>query len=159
MTADNVTTAALVLLGTVTGALAGLGPALFLAEKAERRERGRELWRRDADLCGQLEQLAGEITERLSAWGVRPDEYDAIAQKTAEMGFLSGKFPRYPAIQRSIRDLHNTASRMWAARNHYDTQEERMAITAELQQRQAALLAACGHALGREAPMNRRSDK
>jgi hypothetical protein len=108
MTADNVTTAALVLLGTVTGALAGLGPALFLAEKAERRERGRELWRRDADLCGQLEQLAGEVTDRLRSWGIRPEEYDAIGGKIAEMALLSGRFPRYPGIQQTIRDHHNT---------------------------------------------------
>jgi hypothetical protein len=150
MTADNVTTAALVLLGTVTGALAGLGPALFLAEKAERRERGRELWRRDADLCAQLELLAGQITDRLSAWGVRPEEYDAIGGKIAEVAFLSGSFPRYPHIQRAIHDLHNTAGRMWADRNRYDSNEERKAITAELRERQSALLAACDQALGRK---------
>jgi hypothetical protein len=67
------------------------------------------------------------------------------------MARLAGKFPRYPGIQKAIRDLHNRASRMWANRNHYDSNEERTAITAELLERQAMLLAACGQALGREA--------
>jgi hypothetical protein len=40
---------------------------------------------------------------------------------------------------------------MWADRNRYESNEERKAITAELRGRQAALLAACGRALGREA--------
>lgn len=71
-------------------------------------------------------------------------------RKIGDMARLAGKFPRHPGIQQAIRDLHNTASRMWADRNHYDSNEERKAITAELRDRQAALLAACGRALGRE---------
>jgi len=38
------------LVGIVTGALIGIGPALFLANKAERRERARELQERQAKL-------------------------------------------------------------------------------------------------------------
>jgi hypothetical protein len=86
----------------------------------------------------------------MSGWAKRPEDWDPIGKKIGDMARLAGKFPRYPRIQKAIRDLRNTASRMWAERNHYDSNEERMAITAELEERQAALLAACNHALGRE---------
>lgn len=138
-----------VLFSATAGALIAFVPTFFLASRAEKTGRERELWRRDADLCGQLEQVAGEITDRLSAWGVRPEDYDVIGGKINNMALLSGRFPRYPRIQRSILDLHNTASRMWADRNHYDSNEERKAVTSELRERQAALLAACDEVTGR----------
>jgi hypothetical protein len=87
----------------------------------------------------------------LGRWDVRSEEWDPIGKKIGDMARLAGKFPRYPRIQKAIRDLHNTASRMWADRNRYQSKEERKAITAELEERQAALLADCGHALGRTA--------
>jgi hypothetical protein len=146
------------LLSTAWGALLTFIPQLIRDGTAERRERGRELWRRDVDLCAELEEIAGEITDRMSGWAMRPEDWDPMGKKIGDLARLSGKLPRHPPIQRAIRDLHNTASRMWADRNRYDSNEERKAITAELEERQTALLAACGQAIGREAPMNRRSD-
>jgi gas vesicle protein len=151
MMTDAATAGALVLFGTVTGALIGMVPALFLAEKAERLARARELWRRDADLCAQLEELAGEITDRLSGYAVRPDEWDALGAKIGDLARLSGKFPRHGAIQLAIRDLHNTAGWVSGNQNRFDTKQEREQATAELQDRMAKLLAACSNAIGRES--------
>jgi hypothetical protein len=159
MTADNLTTAALVLFSTVTGALISIVPALFLANKAERRERARELWRRDAALCTQLEELAGEISDRLSGWAMRPEDYDPLGGKIAEMALLSGKFPRHPQVQQAIRDLHNTAGRMWTDRNRYDSQQEREQVIAELRERRDQLLAACSDAIGRDAERGRNAKR
>jgi gas vesicle protein len=151
MESDTLTTTAIlkVLFTATAGALIAFIPSLLLAGRAEKQARSRELWRRDADLCARLEELAGEITDRLSGWAVRPEQWEEIGEKIGELGQLSGKFPRYPVIQQCVRDLHNTAGRMWADRNHYDTNEERKAVTAEIRERQAALLAACGKATGR----------
>jgi hypothetical protein len=140
-----------VLLPAAAGALLAFFPSLLLARRAERQARGRELWRRDADLCARLEELAGEITDRLSGWAVRPDQWEEIGEKIGDLGRLSGKFPRYPIIQQCVRDLHNTAGRMWADRNHYDSNEERKAVTAEIRERLAALLAVGDKATGRRS--------
>jgi hypothetical protein len=153
--ADAVTSAGLVLLGAIVGFV----PQYVLAAQAERREQRLELWRRDADLCWRLEDLAGEITHRLNGFAMRPEDYDALAPKIVALGLLAGKFPRHPKIQRCIRDLHNTVSRIWADRGRYDAQAERQAAMTELNERQDVLLAACGHAVGRDGRQAQPTEK
>jgi hypothetical protein len=139
-----------VLFSAIVGALISFVPTLFLTARTERLSRERELWRRDAERCEELEELAGKLTDRLSQWGVRPEEWEPIGTQIGDLARLSGRFPRYPDIQKAIRDLHNTTSRMWADRNHYDSQAEREAVQAELRTRMAILLGACSQALGRK---------
>jgi hypothetical protein len=100
MASDNVTTTVLVLFSTVTGALIGMVPTMVLAGQAERRERARELWRRDADRCAELEEIAGEITDRLSGWGVRPEDWEPIGKKIGDMA--------RPGWQVSSASTHST---------------------------------------------------
>ena len=131
--------------------LGGVGAIILMlltAQVTERRERRRELWRRDAELCGELEQLAGVLVDRLRDHGISPEEYDQLGAKIGELARLSGRFPRFPTIQAAIRDLHNTASRIWADGNRYQTQQERQEVMAALGARQSAVLAACDSAVG-----------
>jgi len=121
---------------------------LLIVRVTELEKRRRELWRRDGDLCARLEQLASELVDGLRDLGISPEEHDQLGVKIAQLARLSSRFPRYPAIQAAIRDLHRTASRRWADRNRYEAQQERKELMAELGARQSAVLAACDSSVG-----------
>ena len=123
---------------------------VILSSSAEKRERDREIWRRDVELCRQTDELAGSITDRLTGYALRSDGFLEVGALCLDLALLSGKLPRHSAIQSAIRDLHNTASMIVQREGHFDSRQEREETVAELRSRCDRLLPTTGKVLGQD---------
>lgn len=143
----------LVTLAAAVIALLGSVLSLYISTRlAVQKERRQLLWSKELDRFFELEQLAGELVEEMGSYQSIPDDRTSLARRLQALELAAGRFGRYPGVRQAIRDLHNTLSRMFAAkRDRYDDRS----VRTELEPAFRKLLAACDDVVGREGETRR----
>jgi hypothetical protein len=128
--------------------LAGSIVSLFISTRlAVGKERRQLIWSTKLARFLRLEELAGDLVESLGGYHPITDGGTDVAIKLKALEDAAGRFGRYADVRQAIRDLHNTLSRMLAAK--LDREDDRK-TRAELDPAYQKLLGACDRERARE---------